>query len=430
MSWVWLLSNFFSIFMLEVFLGICFVVVMKDWFFVSYSLIFFIVYLFFSMNDSGEMLIKVIFMLLSLWLVIMMLMSVSQSLKTLDLLFIFIWLLFSLFVVFYVDSFILFYLGFEMSVIPILLILFGWGYQPDRLEAGFYMLIYTVLFSLPLLLKIFYLDNLVFSSGETSLSFFMFVMAFLVKLPMVGLHFWLPRAHVEAPVFGSMILAGVMLKLGGYGVFKLSLILGDFFFKNSKILIVFSLLGGALLSGICFVQSDLKLLIAYSSIVHMSIVLSGLLTMHNLGLSGSVMMMVGHGFCSSGLFCILGLTYNRSMTRSIIMNKGFISVIPICSFWWFMFCSSNLSFPPCLNLPGELFLFLSIIVYNNYMYMILGVFGVLSSLYSVYLFSFSQQSFSWSFYSFKSFSLFESLLMLLHWIPLNILILDLSIMNF
>nr|WMH03437.1 NADH dehydrogenase subunit 4 [Cacopsylla picta]WMH03450.1 NADH dehydrogenase subunit 4 [Cacopsylla picta]WMH03463.1 NADH dehydrogenase subunit 4 [Cacopsylla picta]WMH03476.1 NADH dehydrogenase subunit 4 [Cacopsylla picta] len=416
--------------MLEVFLGIFFVVVIKDWFFVCYSLIFYIVYLFFSMNDSGESLIKLTFMLLSLWLVVMMLMSVSYKLKTLDLLFIFVWLLFSLFTVFYVDSLILFYLGFEMSVIPILLILFGWGYQPDRLEAGFYMLMYTVLFSLPLLLKIFYLDNLIFMRGSNMLSFFMFMMAFLVKLPMVGLHYWLPRAHVEAPVFGSMILAGVMLKLGGYGVFKLSLILGDFFFKNAEILIVFSVLGGVILSGICFVQSDLKLLIAYSSIVHMSIVLSGLLTMRNIGLSGAVMMMVGHGFCSSGLFCILGLTYNRTMTRSVIMNSGFISIIPICSFWWFLFCSSNLSFPPCLNLPGELFLFLSIIMFNKYMYVILAVFGILSSLYSIYLFSFSQQSFCWSFYSFKSFSLFESLLMFLHWGPLNILILDLSMLCF
>nr|YP_009502275.1 NADH dehydrogenase subunit 4 [Cacopsylla pyri]AWU48878.1 NADH dehydrogenase subunit 4 [Cacopsylla pyri] len=414
--------------MLEVLMGIFFVVVVKNWFMVSYSLIFFIFYLFFCLIDEGESVIKVVFMLLSLWLMIMMLMSVDQKLKSMDLLFIFFWLLASLLTVFYVDSLIMFYMSFEMSVLPILLILFGWGYQPDRLEAGFYMLMYTVLFSLPLLLKIFYLNEL--GAGTGLLSFFMFMMAFMVKIPMVGLHFWLPRAHVEAPVFGSMILAGVMLKLGGYGVFKLSLIVGNLIFKNSKVLIVFSVLGGVILSAICFVQSDLKLLIAYSSIVHMSIVLSGLLTMHNIGLMGAVLMMVGHGFCSSGLFCVLGMTYSRTMTRSIIMNKGFITIIPICSFWWFMFCSSNLSFPPCVNLPGELFLFVSIIVFNKYMYMILGLFGILSSLYSVYLFSFSQQSFCWKFYSFKSFSLFESLLLLLHWIPLNILIFDLSFMNF
>nr|YP_010026395.1 NADH dehydrogenase subunit 4 [Cacopsylla citrisuga]QOQ84941.1 NADH dehydrogenase subunit 4 [Cacopsylla citrisuga] len=428
MSWFSLFSSVFNSYMLEILLGIFFVVVIKNWFLVSYSLVFFILYLFFCFVEEGEGLVKLIFMLLSLWLLIMMLLSVDQKLKSLDLLAIFIWLLGSLLIVFYVDTLIMFYMGFEMSVIPILLILFGWGYQPDRLEAGFYMLIYTVLFSLPLLLKIFYLEELGVGSGM--LSFFMFMMAFLVKVPMVGLHLWLPRAHVEAPVFGSMILAGVMLKLGGYGVFKVSLIIGDFFFKNSKILIVGSILGGVILSGVCFVQSDLKLLIAYSSIVHMSIVLSGLLTMHFTGLIGAILMMVGHGFCSSGLFCVLGMTYTRTMTRSIIMNKGFISIIPICSFWWFMFCSSNLSFPPCLNLPGELFLFLSIIVYNKYLYMILGVFGILSSLYSVYLFSFSQQSFCWSFYSFKSFSLSESLLLFLHWVPLNIFILDLSFMSF
>nr|YP_009501965.1 NADH dehydrogenase subunit 4 [Psylla alni]AWU49040.1 NADH dehydrogenase subunit 4 [Psylla alni] len=414
--------------MLEVYLGIFFVVVIKDWFIVSYSLVFYIMYLLFSLNQEGEDMIKLIFILLSVWLVIMMLMSVSQNLKTSDLLFIFIWLLLSLFTSFYVETLIMFYLAFEMSVLPILLILFGWGYQPDRLEAGFYMLMYTVLFSLPLLLKIFYLDNLHMSVG--TLSFLMFLMAFLVKMPMVGVHYWLPRAHVEAPVFGSMILAGVMLKLGGYGVFKLSLIIGDFLFNYSKTLIIFSILGGVIFSGVCFIQSDLKLLIAYSSIVHMSIVLSGLMTMHELGLNGAVMMMVGHGFCSSGLFCILGLTYNRSMTRSIIMNKGFISMIPICSFWWFLFCSSNLSFPPCLNLPGELFLCLSIIVYNNYTYMLLALFGILSSLYSVYLFSFSQQSFSWNFFSFKSFSLYESLLLILHWFPLNVFIFDLSVLKF
>uniref|UniRef100_A0A8D8VTP1 NADH-ubiquinone oxidoreductase chain 4 n=1 Tax=Cacopsylla melanoneura TaxID=428564 RepID=A0A8D8VTP1_9HEMI len=124
-----------------------------------------------------------------------------------------------------------------------------------------------------------------------------------------------------------------MLKLGGYGVFKLSLILGDFLFKNAGILIVFSIMGGIIFRGICFVQSDLKLLIAYSSIVHIRIVLSGMLTIHNLGLGGAVIMIVGHGFCSSGLFCILGLTYNRTITRRIIINKGFISIIPICSFW-------------------------------------------------------------------------------------------------
>nr|YP_009501887.1 NADH dehydrogenase subunit 4 [Arytainilla spartiophila]AWU48852.1 NADH dehydrogenase subunit 4 [Arytainilla spartiophila] len=414
--------------MLEVFLSIFFVSVIQNWVMVLYSLILCIEYLFFSINEEGESLVKVIFILLTFWLMMMMVMSVTQNLKTDDLLYIFIWLLMGLFAVFYTESMIMFYFSFEMSVIPILLILFGWGYQPDRLEAGFYLILYTILFSLPLLLKIFLLNKFILYSG--TLEYLMFTMAFLVKVPMVGLHFWLPRAHVEAPVFGSMILAGVMLKLGGYGLFKMSLVIGDLIYKNSKSLIVFSILGGMIFSGVCFVQSDLKLLIAYSSIVHMSLMLSGMMTMHELGLIGSIMIMIGHGFCSSGLFYVLGLTYNRSLTRSMLMNKGLISIIPICSFWWFLFCSSNLSFPPCLNLPGELFLFISIIVFNFKLSFILVVFSVLSSLYSIYLFSISQQSISSAYYSFKSFSLYESLVMMLHWIPLNMFILDLSIMNY
>nr|YP_009502288.1 NADH dehydrogenase subunit 4 [Heteropsylla sp. DMP-2018]AWU48930.1 NADH dehydrogenase subunit 4 [Heteropsylla sp. DMP-2018] len=414
--------------MLEILLGILFVVVLKDWFIVTYSMMIYILFMVFFINEGGEPYTKLLFIWLTIWLLIMMLMSVTEELKSQELLFIFIWLLISLYLAFFSDTLIVFYLGFEMSVIPILLILFGWGYQPDRMEAGFYMILYTMFFSLPLLLKIYYMNILV-NFNNNLLNFFMFMMAFMVKFPMVGLHYWLPRAHVEAPVFGSMILAGVMLKLGGYGVYKLSLKMGDFLFINGQFLISFSLIGGIILSLICFMQSDLKLLIAYSSIIHMSIVLSGLLTLQISGLNGSLMMMVGHGFCSSGLFCLLGLTYNRSMTRSIIMNKGFIMIMPICSLWWFLFCASNISFPPCLNLPGEIFLFLSILLFNKNLYLLIILFSIFSSLYSIYLFSFSQQSLNWQFFSFKSFSIQELLMMLLHWIPLNLLILDLSVVS-
>jgi len=143
----------------------------------------------------------------------------------------------------------------------------------------------------------------------------------------------LPRAHVEAPVFGSIILAGVILKLGGFGIFKISLIIGDCFMNFSLVLIVIRVIGGLILRGICFIQSDIKILVAYSSVVHISLVLSGLFTLKELGLNGGIFIIVGHGFCSSGLFCVLGLTYKRSLTRRIILNKGFLSVIPVCSFW-------------------------------------------------------------------------------------------------
>lgn len=412
--------------MLEILLGVLFVVVLKDWFIVTYRIIIYVLFIVFYINEEGESHIKLLFIWLTIWLLVIILISVSEELKSQELLFILIWLLVRLYLAFFRDTLIIFYIGFEIRVIPILLILFGWGYQPDRIEAGFYIILYTVFFSFPLLLKIYYI-NILINFNHNLLNFFMFIIAFLVKFPIVGLHYWLPRAHVEAPVFGSIILAGVILKLGGYGIYKLSLKMGDYLFANGQFLIRFRLIGGIILSLICFMQRDLKLLIAYSSIIHIRVVLSGLLTLQISGLNGSLIIIVGHGFCSSGLFCLLGLTYNRRITRRIIINKGFIIIIPICRLWWFLFCASNISFPPCLNLPGEIFLFLSVLVFNSNLYLLIILFRIFRSLYRIYLFSFSQQSLNWQFFSFKSFSIQELLIIILHWFPLNLLILDLSV---
>nr|QKK36433.1 NADH dehydrogenase subunit 4 [Trioza erytreae]QKK36459.1 NADH dehydrogenase subunit 4 [Trioza erytreae] len=411
--------------MLEVLMGSLFIVVLSSWLLNMNCLVMFFMILMFKFYDNGEYNIKLIMFLLSIWLVIMMMMSVEFNLKTYDLLLVFIMLLISLFLTFYSETMFIFYLGFEMSVIPVLLIIYGWGYQPDRLDAGFYMMLYTVFFSLPLLLGIFYFENL---QNWSIIVVCLYLMAFLVKLPMFGLHFWLPRAHVEAPVFGSMILAGVMLKLGGYGIMKISLLKGDYIYLNVQMIITMSILGGLWLSWKCFIQSDMKMLVAYSSVVHMSLVLAGLLTFREMALAGTMYMMIGHGLCSSGLFCVLGLTYNRTLTRSIYLNKGILSLMPICSMWWFFFCSSNLSFPPCLNLFGEILLFTSILSWNIHMYMIMLMMGVFSSMYSIYLYAFTQQGQMSNFFCFKNFNLNESLLMMLHWLPLNYLMLDLLLM--
>nr|YP_009500748.1 NADH dehydrogenase subunit 4 [Paracarsidara gigantea]AWU49007.1 NADH dehydrogenase subunit 4 [Paracarsidara gigantea] len=413
--------------MLDIFFMTFFIVVLIDWSMILNCLSFMFIITLFKICDSGMNLFKLIMILLSIWLLCMMFYSVHNNERSFLLALIFMLVLMSLEITFMSYKMIFFYIGFEMSVIPVLIIILGWGYQPDRIEAGMYMLLYTVFFSLPLLLGIFYMN---YMTNIFMITVLMFIMSFMVKLPMFGVHMWLPRAHVEAPVYGSMILAGVMLKLGGYGIIKVSFFLGDFLYKYCKLLVVYSVVGGFLLSLICFMQSDMKMLVAYSSIVHMSLVLSGLLTLKSIGLSGAIFMMIGHGLCSSGLFCVLGFTYNRTHTRSIFFNKGLIFIMPLISLWWFLFCSSNLSFPPCLNLSGELFLFISILHWEPSMFFILMMLGTISSLYSIYLFSFTQHGKYLKSYSYMNLSMMESLGLMLHWFPLNILVFDLHLMMF
>lgn len=182
----------------------------------------------------------------------------------------------------------MFYLFFESSLIPTLFLILGWGYQPERLQAGIYLLFYTLLASLPILVAIFYIYNtistinfyLMINRGfDYELLYLGLIFAFLVKMPIFLVHLWLPKAHVEAPVAGSIILAGILLKLGGYGLLRVFSVLQSVGIKFNYIFISIRLIGGVLVRLVCLRQVDLKALIAYSSVAHMGIVLSGLITL-------------------------------------------------------------------------------------------------------------------------------------------------------
>nr|YP_009487883.1 NADH dehydrogenase subunit 4 [Anopheles galvaoi]AWB99026.1 NADH dehydrogenase subunit 4 [Anopheles galvaoi]AWB99715.1 NADH dehydrogenase subunit 4 [Anopheles galvaoi] len=379
--------------------------------------------------------------LLSFWICVLMLMASEKvylynNYKNLFI-FMILFLLMMLVLTFSSMSMFMFYLFFEASLIPTLFLILGWGYQPERLQAGVYLLFYTLLASLPLLIGIFYiLDfnntlsfNLLLNFNFMDLNFLYLslIFAFLVKMPMFLVHLWLPKAHVEAPVSGSMILAGILLKLGGYGLLRMFSLLQMTGVKYNYWWISISLVGGVLISLICLRQTDLKALIAYSSVAHMGIVLSGLLTLTYWGLTGSYALMIAHGLCSSGLFCLANISYERMGSRSLLINKGLLNFMPTLSLWWFLLCSGNMAAPPTLNLLGEISLLNSIVGWSWITMIMLTFLSFFSAAYSLYLFAYSQHGKTYSGVHFFSVgTVREFSLLMLHWIPLNILILKSS----
>nr|ASY98608.1 NADH dehydrogenase subunit 4 [Haania vitalisi] len=348
-----------------------------------------------------------------------------------------LFLLLMLYCTFCSMSMIMFYIFFEGSLVPTLFLIFGWGYQPERLQAGLYMLFYTLFASLPLLLSMMFLykelNNLIFilMYKESYISMFLYfgmVLAFLIKMPIYMLHLWLPKAHVEAPISGSMILAGVLLKLGSYGLLRIFEFLLKVNLMFSMIWMSLSMLGGLFVGFMCLQQLDMKAMIAYSSVVHMGLLIGGLMTLNIWGFSLSLIMMIAHGLCSSGLFCLANISYERLGSRSLLINKGLLSLMPSMTLWWFLLLSCNMAAPPSLNLMGEIGMFNSIVSWMWMLMFILMMISFFSGAYSLYLYSYSQHGY---FYSglFSSMGVYcrEYMLVVLHWFPLNILILSMEI---
>nr|DAZ91337.1 TPA_asm: ND4 [Echinogammarus veneris] len=369
--------------------------------------------------------------MLSFWVLMLCALSSSWAKKTVNGCLFFLLnysLLLGFLVSFYVSDYMFFYFSFESCLIPIFFMILGWGYQPERVQAGVYMLFYTLFGSLPLFFMFMwltyeglgYMYN--FSVPEINTFYYVFLLsAFLVKFPMYSVHLWLLKAHVEAPLAGSMVLAGVLLKLGGYGLIRI-LPYWELSLKLvSELIVCLSLWGGLVVSLSCLRQMDMKLLIASSSVVHMSACIGGVLVMSEWGVKGSLLMMVSHGLCSSGLFFLANVVYSRSGSRSMSVSKGFLSLMPSMSLVWFLIIVCNVGSPPSLNLLSEILLISALVNWNYLVMIVLGMTSFSVACYSIFLFSMSQHGqFLKSKSGVQCGSSLEYLVSLTHWLPMNL----------
>lgn len=292
----------------------------------------------------------------------------------------------------------LFYIFFESILMPMLIIIGVWGSRERKIGAAYQFFLYTLFGSVFFLLAILaiYFDTgttdihilltTYFSFDRQIFLWFAFFASFAVKIPMVPVHTWLPEAHVEAPTAGSVILAGVLLKLGGYGFLRYSLPMfpeASYYFK--PLVYVCSVLAIIYVSLTTLRQVDFKKIIAYSSVSHMAFVTLGLFSFNLQAVEGSILFMLSHGLVSSALFMCVGVLYDRHKTRMIKYYSGLLHVMPLFVSIFFLFTLANLGFPLTSGFIGE-FLVLIGLFQSNPLVAFISSFGMIfGAAYSIWL---------------------------------------------
>jgi proton-translocating NADH-quinone oxidoreductase chain M len=268
--------------------------------------------------------------------------------------------------VFCVLDLLLFYIFFESVLIPMFLIIGIWGSRERKIRAAYFFFLYTLLGSVLMLLSILYiyyqigttdyeiLLSFSFSKTEQKILWFTFFLSFASKVPMLPVHLWLPEAHVEAPTTGSVILAGILLKLGTYGFIRFSLpLFPEACFYYAPFVYAISATGIVYTSLTAIRQSDFKRIIAYTSIAHMNLVMLGIFSFNTIGIEGALLQSISHGFVASALFLIIGVVYDRHHTRMVKYFGGLVHVMPIYTFIFLFFTMANIGLPGTSSFVGE-----------------------------------------------------------------------------
>jgi proton-translocating NADH-quinone oxidoreductase chain M len=275
-----------------------------------------------------------------------------------------------------------------------------WGSRQRRIRASYFLFLYTVLGSILMLIAILYIYVQVgttnyevlltfkFSTFEQYVLWVVFFLSFATKIPMIPTHLWLPEAHVEAPTSGSVILAGILLKLGSYGFLRFSLPLfpeASFYF--SPMIYTIASIGIVFASFTAIRQTDFKRIIAYTSVAHMNLVVLGIFSFNSIGLAGSIIQSLSHGFVASALFLLIGVVYDRHGSRMVKYYGGLVHVMPLYSTVFLFFTMANIGLPGTSSFVGEFLILVGSFKFNTTVTVLGATSMVIGGCYSLWLFN-------------------------------------------